>query len=236
MDEIDYVGYIRLDALRDTVRPLTPGHDASTRCAEHLFIVTHQVAELWLKQALLDLDQAEQALGEHMPDDQALLRADEHVARASHVFDQVVGATAVLTRLPPADFARFRHLLGTASGAQSPQFAEFGMRLGVRGARSSLYERFECALAKRSLSVTDVYRQGESAGIVHQLAEHLVELAQGFQRWQVCHVEIVRGAIGRARGTGGTSGMTHLVERIELPFPRLWAARASPVPGVVVHA
>jgi hypothetical protein len=98
--KVSYTGYIGLAALRDAVRPLTPEHDVFTHGAEHLFIVTHQVAELWLKQVLLDLDLTEWALAER-----ELTRADEHLVRASQVFNQVISATSMLTRLPPSDFA-----------------------------------------------------------------------------------------------------------------------------------
>ncbi|MBP2479707.1 tryptophan 2,3-dioxygenase [Crossiella equi] len=228
--DLDYVGYIRLAALHEAVQPLTPEHDAVTHGAEHLFIVTHQVAELWLKQVLLDVDRAERALAER-----GLTRADEHLVRASRVFEQVIGATSVLTRLPPSDFARFRSLLGTASGAQSPQFHELGSRLGVRGKHSILYEHFESVLAESSLSVADLYRWGPSAGAVYQLAEHLVELAHGFWRWQSCHVETVRRVIGCSGGTGGTSGVDHLVKRMELPFPELWEVRGAAVRETAVR-
>ncbi|MGI8312743.1 tryptophan 2,3-dioxygenase family protein [Saccharopolyspora hattusasensis] len=225
MGDLDYNEYIRLASLHDAVRPLTPVDDEFVHGAEHLFIITHQVAELWLKQVLLDLDLAVRALT-----DRGLGLACEHLARAAHLLDQVVTTTFVLTRLPPGDFARFRGLLGTASGAQSPQFRELAVRLGVRQPDGCVvYELFEAVLEENSLSVADLYRWGPPAGIPYRLAEVLSDLAQAFYRWQVNHVEIVRRAIGSASGTGGTSGLNHLSNRIELPFPALWAARSATV-------
>src|SRR6187402_1151559 len=53
-DRLSYAGYLCLPALLDQQRPLSepPHHD------ETLFIIQHQVAELWMKQLLHELTAA----------------------------------------------------------------------------------------------------------------------------------------------------------------------------------
>lgn len=221
---MNYDSYIGLSALLANVQPLSDDTDTATYAAEHLFIVAHQTSELWLKQVLLDLDRATEELCPSWLD---LPSAVLHVGRAARVLELVNEASASLHRLPAGHFARFRQLLGTASGAQSAQFRELARRLGLRRRHSVLFDRFRDALREQGSSLRLLYETGPQAGVVYILAEELTQLSQAFWRWQIGHLEIVRRTIGHAPGTGRTSGYDYLSSRLELPFAELWEARSA---------
>ncbi len=228
MTGVTYSGYLRLGELLATVRPLTPAENQRVHTAEHFFIVTHQATELWLKQVLLDLDCA---LGAASAPGRDLEQATSGVRRAAGVLRLLTEHVGVLRQLSPRDFADFRSGFGRASGADSEQFARLRRVLGAEGGehpdgpRSPLSTELATAAAERATSLEEVYRTAPHSGVLYRLAEAMVELSQAYWTWQVTHVEVVGGAIGRARGTGGTSGVDHLIGRVTTPFPEIWQAR-----------
>ena len=117
----DYTGYLNLDKLLDAQHPLSnpPHHD------EMLFIIQHQVTELWMK---LIIHEIEAAI--------ALMRRDElppavkNMARVKHIQNQIYNQWMVLDTLTPSEYAQFRHVFGKASGFQSPQYRLLEFLLG----------------------------------------------------------------------------------------------------------
>jgi tryptophan 2,3-dioxygenase len=164
-DRVSYGGYLRLDALLAQQQPLSnpPHHD------EMLFIVQHQVAELWMKLVIHELREAI-----------ARLRADDVdttlkvLARVKQVQRQLFEQWGVLETLTPSEYSEFRPVLGASSGFQSLQYRELefllgnknaGMlrlfehdpaakaRLGKTLAEPSLYDEFLRYLARRGHAV-----------------------------------------------------------------------------------
>ncbi|MEU6476632.1 tryptophan 2,3-dioxygenase family protein [Streptomyces sp. NPDC047017] len=227
----DYAGYLRLERLLSLQEPLSPaGEDTATGSAELFFIVAHQTSELWLTQALHDLDAATEALvcadAGAAPDD--IEQALEHVDRAVAVMGLLGDTLRVLERLPVRRFAAFRPRLGTASGAQSRNFHDLEVRLGTAdaGEESPLYRAFLKALAARGTTVEEVCRLGASgAGAPHRLAEALLDLGYRFWQWKVAHLVLVDRTLGGLSGTGGTTGAGYLLTRARMPFPELRSAR-----------
>ncbi|MBJ7609520.1 MAG: tryptophan 2,3-dioxygenase [Candidatus Dormibacteraeota bacterium] len=110
----DYATYLRIDALLDLQRPLSEGaHD------EMLFIVVHQVYELWFKLILSELDAAAAALEAGRPD-----AAMAPMRRGVAVEELLIQQLRVLETMSPDGFMRFRDPLAPASGFQSTQFRE----------------------------------------------------------------------------------------------------------------
>jgi tryptophan 2,3-dioxygenase len=116
---LTYAGYLGLDRLLDSQHPVSGQHD------EMLFIIQHQVTELWLKLLIHELRSA-----------MALLSADalaptlKRLARIKHIQRQMLEQWAVLATLTPAEYARFRDDLGTSSGFQSRQYRTVEFLLG----------------------------------------------------------------------------------------------------------
>jgi len=133
--DTSYAGYLRLAQLLDAQRPRSVHHD------EMLFIVQHQVAELWMKLMIHELA----AAIEH-------LRADriepcfKILARVKQVQRQLFEQWSVLETLTPSEYLEFRHVLGPASGLQSFQFRAIELLLGNKAADMLDVQRHDRAI------------------------------------------------------------------------------------------
>jgi tryptophan 2,3-dioxygenase len=125
--------------------------------------------------------------------------------------------------LTPFQFAEFRSALETASGAQSQQFKmlltdlaryreAFIRLLQKRGLLKQVYEPEEVLKAIRR-----VYLEARFAKLM-KIADALYDYEEAFKdhRWQ--HLKVVRRVIGKAPGTGGTSGIPFLEARLASSF------------------
>jgi len=120
---MSYGDYLGLDALLTAQKPLSGQHD------EMLFIVIHQVQELWMK-----------LMGHELALAMDRIRADDlgpafkATARVSRIQRQMVEAWEVLTTMTPHDYLAFRDSLGASSGFQSWQYRLIEIRMGAREA------------------------------------------------------------------------------------------------------
>ena len=128
---VNYAGYLQLDKVLNAQTPKSDGpeHD------EMLFIIIHQVYELWFKQLLHELDYLNQKLREN---DQP--RALHTLRRMLTILKTVVAQIDVLETMTPLEFNAFRGHLETASGFQSIQFREMEFALGYK--RLSILQHF----------------------------------------------------------------------------------------------
>ncbi len=124
----DYTAYLQLDTLLSAQKPLSdpPHHD------EMLFIVQHQVAELWIKLLLHEIGRAIYWMRQD-----ALPPALKNLGRARQVQSQLYNQWKVLDTLTPSEYAEFRHVFGKASGFQSAQYRLLEFVLGNKS-RSTL--------------------------------------------------------------------------------------------------
>ncbi len=120
---VTYSDYLKLDELLALQQPLSDGpeHD------ETLFIVVHQVYELWFKEILHELDYLETLLARH---DTA--RSLHTLKRVLTILKVVVAQIDVLETMTPLDFLSFRERLEKGSGFQSFQFREIEFVLGIK--------------------------------------------------------------------------------------------------------
>lgn len=123
---LTYSEYLKLDELLSLQQSRSDGpeHD------ELLFIVTHQVYELWFKQLIHEIDRLCQSFveGERPPALHTLKRLEKILKTLTQQVD-------VLETLTPLEFNSFRSYLETASGFQSAQFRELECLLGLREAK-----------------------------------------------------------------------------------------------------
>jgi tryptophan 2,3-dioxygenase len=71
-----------------------------------------------------------------------------------------------------------------------------------------------------------IYRTTGPSGDLFRLAEALMNVAEGFSRWQALHLLVVERMIGTKPGTGGTEGVDWLRRSADHRlFPELWRAR-----------
>ena len=127
--ESSYGGYLRLDRLLSAQAPRSSHHD------EMLFIVQHQVSELWMKLLVHELA----AAIAHVQADR-LEPCFKILARVKQIQRQLFEQWSVLETLTPAEYVEFRDVLGPASGLQSFQFRAIEFLLGNKnGERVSLH-------------------------------------------------------------------------------------------------
>jgi len=135
---MSYGDYLDLDTLLSAQHP-------RSRPAQHdelLFIVQHQVAELWMKLLLHELHSARSLMA---ADD--LGPALKRLARVKHVQKQLVEQWDVLATLTPSEYALIRPFLATSSGFQSHQYRAVEFLLGNKNA--DMVRVFEHSPAER---------------------------------------------------------------------------------------
>jgi tryptophan 2,3-dioxygenase len=224
---VTYPAYLQLDKILDAQAPLGPASlGNSIHAAEQFFIIVHQAFELWFKQLLTDVDCACEALSSQPRDPE---RALDHVQRIAAIERLLIQQMVLFDHLALRSFLAFRPYLGTASGSESRQWREVQKALGLRGEGGSrLYDALAAAVDAAGLSLLDVYRDPSAAGVLYRLAEGLVDISNLFWQLTAAHVQVAERAIGERPGTGGTSGVPHLREALQVKaFPELWKVRTQ---------
>jgi tryptophan 2,3-dioxygenase len=124
-EALSYGAYLDLPTLLSAQHPRSEPvqHD------ELLFIIQHQVAELWLKLLLHELHSARDLLATN-----DLSPALKRLARVKHVLKQLVEQWDVLATLTPSEYAEIRPFLATSSGFQSWQYRSVEFLLGNKNA------------------------------------------------------------------------------------------------------
>ena len=120
---LTYGKYLKVPELLSLQEGLSspPHHD------EPLFIIIHQVYELWFKLALHEVDSAVAHLAEgRVGEATRLLR---RVVEVQHL---LISQVRILETMRPQDFLGFRYHLNPASGFQSVQFRELEFLLGLK--------------------------------------------------------------------------------------------------------
>jgi tryptophan 2,3-dioxygenase len=141
-----YGSYLKLDELLSLQQPRSDGpeHD------ELLFIIIHQVYELWFKELLHEFDRVAQLLtGDESH------RAQHTLKRILTILKVMVSQLDILETMTPLEFLSFRARLEAASGFQSDQFRQIEFLLGAKSeqaiarfrepsrARDALVRRYE---------------------------------------------------------------------------------------------
>jgi tryptophan 2,3-dioxygenase len=120
-ERLSYAGYLSLDGLLAQQRPLSqPQHHD-----EMLFIIQHQVSELWIKLLIHELSAAiEHICHDKLPPTLKIL------SRVKLIQMQLFEQWSVLETLTPSEYMEFRSVLGNASGFQSYQYRKLEFLLG----------------------------------------------------------------------------------------------------------
>lgn len=245
--ELTYGSYLKIPELTSLQHCLSDPeqHD------EPLFIIIHQVYELWFKLILHELDAVQRSL---LAD--SLPRAIHLLGRCAEVMKVLVAQVAVLETILPMDFLGFRDHLKPASGFQSAQFRELEFLCGLKDARKlenydlgsperakleqrlaepSLSDAFHELLLRRGLGhntignlevIRQVYESSETHFDLLLLAERMIEFDEQLLCWRQRHVAMVERMIGDKEGTGGSEGAAYLRSTLgKRCFPELWAVR-----------
>src|SRR5438128_5334948 len=120
-----YGSYLKIEELLSLQQPRSEGpeHD------EMLFIVIHQVYELWFKELLHEFDRVRTLLEQDEPH-----RVQHTLKRVLTILKVMVAQLDILETMTPLEFLTFRQRLEAASGFQSDQFRQIEFLLGVKSA------------------------------------------------------------------------------------------------------
>ncbi len=241
-----YGGYLRLDQLLAAQQPRSSHHD------EMLFIIQHQVSELWMKLLVHELAAAiaHVRAGELSP-------CFKILARAKQVQRQLFEQWAVLdpaSGLQSHQFRAIEFMLGNKNAARLELFEhDPKTKSFLKGLLESpsLYDEFLRYLARRGMAIPaerterdwtqpyqrhpavvqafkTVYEDPQAYWAEYDMCEKLVDLEENFQLWRFRHVKTVERVIGFKRGTGGTAGVAFLRRTLETPlFPELLDVRTE---------
>ncbi len=120
---LTYANYLKLERLLDLQEPKSEPEEHD----ELLFIVIHQVYELWFKLLLHELEKIKRDFTAN-----ALFGAIATFKRVRTVMKTLVGQLDILETMTPMSFAAFRGRLETASGFRSAQFRALEFVLGLK--------------------------------------------------------------------------------------------------------
>ena len=130
-ENMTYGEYLSLDKILSGQNRLSDHHD------EMLFIIIHQVSELWMKLILHEVSAAITEIEKN-----ELSAAFKKLARVSKIQTQIIQAWDVLSTLTPAEYLQFRDSLGKASGFQSYQYRLIEFALGYKSTHIlKIYEK-----------------------------------------------------------------------------------------------
>ena len=189
-----YGSYLKIDELLSLQQPRSEGpeHD------ELLFIIIHQVYELWFKELLHEFDRVARLLTSEAPH-----RAQHTLKRILTILKVMVAQLDILETMTPLEFLSFRARLEAASGFQSDQFRQIEFLLGAKNDQA--IERFPGpsrareALARRYQAPTlwDAFlhylsREGYRVPAAH-LSRDVTARAEPSSEIQAILIDIYRG-------------------------------------------
>ena len=207
----DYERYLRTDELLS----LQKSPSEVVHRDELLFQTVHQSSELWLKLACQEVEDATALIdGDRTSAAVRLLR------RANDSVTLITSTLHMLDHLSPVDYALVRTALGHGAGFDSPGFRAVHRISPVVG------DAFNRLLARRRLTLLDVYDRGYDMDDLYQLAEQLFTWDERMILWRFHHLKVVERIIGgHVIGTQGTP-VEVLERRIDVRFfPQLWDVR-----------
>lgn len=222
-DDLNYKSYLKIDELVRLQQPLAdpPSHD------ETLFIIVHQVFELWFRLLLHEIDKV---FG--MLDAGDVIESERLTRRLTSIVRLFIPKLSVLETMMPSDFIQFRDRLKPASGFQSVQFREiefasglkdrkyFGMfkddpeataRLEKRFREPAFWDHFLGLLKRQGYNVDDEQSERGAIVAIYQrngdhalriLCEAMIEYDEMFSLWREHHVRMAQRMIGSKPGTG----------------------------------
>jgi tryptophan 2,3-dioxygenase len=185
--KMNYHDYLQIDKLLDAQKLESniqgkPAHD------EMLFIIVHQVYELWFKQIITEVESVIQIFSQERVDEKQMDLIVARLQRVVEIQKLLVDQIRIIETMTPLDFLEFRDLLIPASGFQSFQFRQLETRLGLmRGARLKYNQTdFDQSLKpEQRPQITGLETQANLFDCVERWLERTPFLKmQGFDFWQ----------------------------------------------------
>ena len=128
---VHYHSYLKLDEILNAQKPI------STSVGDHaheemLFIIIHQVYELWFKQINYEIRSVMDMFDDDKVDEKSIIITVGRLERVIEIQKILIQQIAVMETMTPLDFLDFRNYLFPASGFQSFQFRTLEVLLGLK--------------------------------------------------------------------------------------------------------
>lgn len=206
---LTYTKYLKLDELLSLQQPASnpPEHD------EMLFIVIHQVYELWFKELLHEFGKIKTDFSADRVHD-----AIHTLKRCRMILKTLVGQIDILETMTPMSFKSFRDRLDTASGFQSVQFREVEFVLGYKRPEMLKYHA-EGSPGRATLSAR--LRERSVIDHFHDLLEHHgVTIPESLRRRDLAapnepNTDIQQGLLRLYKSDGGLAILFELMTDID---------------------
>lgn len=138
---IHYTSYLQLEKILDAQSPRSKelGKEAHE---ETLFIIVHQVYELWFKQVLHEMESVMKLFQTNNVDEKNIDIAVSRLERVNEIVKLMIQQVRVIETMTPLDFLDFRSYLFPASGFQSFQFRKLEVMLGLKKEKRTSYTAY----------------------------------------------------------------------------------------------
>lgn len=185
-DDLYYGDYLQLGKLLDSQHLESDKHGFHAH-DEMLFIIVHQVYELWFKQILHEMDSVIAIFNREYVDEKEVGVAVHRLHRITEIQKLLIDELNVLETMTPLDFLEFRDVLYPASGFQSHQFRLIENKLGMDPEQRLLYNK-EVYYAHLACPYQEMVRATESEPSLFTSVERWLERTpfldfHGFNFW-----------------------------------------------------
>lgn len=130
---------------------------------EMLFIIVHQVYELWFKQIIHELESVNEFFADNEVIESSLAVAIGRLNRVEKILKLVVEQITIMETMTPLDFLDFRNYLFPASGFQSFQFRQIECLLGLPEEQRMTYfgQKYSSVFEEdKQKALDDIYKKG----------------------------------------------------------------------------
>jgi tryptophan 2,3-dioxygenase len=156
---IHYQSYLELAKVLDAQHPRSEQLEGKAAHDEMLFIIVHQVYELWFKQIIHELKSVIELFEKMRVDERNIGVAVFRLDRVVEIQKLLIQQIRIMETMTPLDFLDFRNYLFPASGFQSFQFRKVEVMLGLKSPHRLTYNEASYA------SVFTEEQQGELEGM-----------------------------------------------------------------------
>ena len=169
----NYHDYLKLESLL-SCQELVSDEIGERAHDEMLFIITHQVYELWFKQILFELDSIFKVFDRAKIDESHIGVVVGRLERINEIQQLLIDQIKILETMTPMDFLNFRDLLTPASGFQSAQFRLIENKFGLKNINRHGYGGvdYKSKIDKRE---TELVQESEQSLSLFDLIEQWLE-------------------------------------------------------------
>ena len=159
---VHYQQYLQLDQLLNAQHLRSeelkqPAHE------EMLFIIVHQVYELWFKQIIHEVESVLELFADNEVIESSIGTAIGRLNRVETILKLMVEQIGVMETMTPLDFLDFRNYLFPASGFQSFQFRAVECLLGLPEDQRLTYQGRQYSAVfteEQRARLDDIYQRG----------------------------------------------------------------------------